>query len=397
MSHLDREVRRLQRRLWLNRWLNSLGWCLVIGIGLWIALWVPHRLFSMKWPMDTVALGMLGGVLVASIIWLMARREDRLAAASALDQAAGLRERTSTSVALQGDSADEFTAAVHHDAERSVTGIHGGRLLPVRWTGSLSLSAMMLVIAALSLLIPELDLLGRDDEKPGAVASAAEMRAKAEALKRPVSIIEKIAEQNPDVDLDTARKMDAKDLSRMKSDPGFVRREAKKQLNTLKDALKNKANADKFRAQREVNKRLRQIGQPEDPKSELRQLMNHMSAGDFAEAQEEVRKLQEKLAKNARDGKMDPEAAKKLKSQLNDLAKKLKEASEKQQAAQDKAAQQQLQNTGMTKEEAQRALSDLAKKDPEQLKKMAEDLAKRMQDKGVTKEQMEKLLDKLQQ
>ncbi len=398
MSNLEREVGRAKRRLWLNRWLEIVGWCLVIGIGLWIALWVPHRLFSMKWPMDSVALGILGASVVASFVWLMIRREGMLDAAGALDAAAGLNERTSTSVALAKAELDPFETAVQHDAEHSVTGINARRFLPVRWSGSLSLSGMMLLIAALSLLIPELDLLGKDAENVGAKVNAAENQAKAEALKRPVSIIEEIANKNPDVDIsDMSRKLDPKALSRMDSDPGFKRRMAKKQLNTLKDALKNKADSEKFRTQREVNKRLRQIGQPEDPRSELRELMSQMSAGDFGEAQEEVKKLKEKLAKRARDGKLDPAAAQKMKEQLNDLAKKLKEASQKQQAAQDRQSQQQLQNAGMTKEEAQRTLDDLAKKDPEQLKKMAEDLAQRMKDKGVTKEQMENLLNKLQQ
>ena len=134
------EVGRAQRRLWLNRWLNAVGWCLVLGIGLWIALWVPHRLFSMKWPMDTVALGILGVSFATSFIWLAIRRENPLQAAGALDAAAGLRERTSTSVALVPDPSDPFEKAVHHDAERSVAGLNAAKFLPVRWSGSLSLT-----------------------------------------------------------------------------------------------------------------------------------------------------------------------------------------------------------------------------------------------------------------
>lgn len=398
MSHLEREVRRAQRRLWINRWLHALGWCLVFGIGLWIALWVPHRLFSLKWPMDIVALAILGASLAASFVWLSIRRENRLDAAAALDAAAGLRERSSTSVAMPGDGGDPFQAAVHRDAEQRITGLNARRFLPLRWSGSLSLSGMMLLVAALSLLIPELNLLGKDEDKAEAQANTQVDQAKVEALKRPVSIIEKVAQQNPDIDLDDmSRKVDPKELRRMNGDPGFKRRMAKKQLNTLRDALKNKATSEKFRAQREVNKRLRQIGQPDDPKSELRDLMSHMAAGEFGEAQEAVKKLQEKLAKRMRNGKMDPASAAKLKQQLNELAKKLKEAAEKQQAAQDRQAQQQLQNAGMTKEEAQRVLNDLAKKDPEQLKKMAQKLAQRLKDKGMTQQQMQKLLNKLQQ
>ena len=109
----------------------------------------------------------------------------------------------------------------------------------------------MLLIAALSLLIPELDLLG-DKEKGGARADAEGARAKAEVPARPVRIIDEIAKNNPDVDLsEFDREMNQKELGRMSSDRNFKRRSATKKLNTLKEALKNKANSEKFRTQRE--------------------------------------------------------------------------------------------------------------------------------------------------
>jgi hypothetical protein len=347
--------------------------------------------------MDTVALGILGGSLAASFVWLFVRREASLDAAQVLDAAAGLRERTSTSLTLAESSDDPFETAVRHDAERSVAGLNAKKFLPVRWSGSLSLSGMMLLIAALTLLIPELDLLGRDDEGGTSKVNAAENKARVERLARPVNIINKIAEENPDVDLaELEQPLANKDLDRP-NDPGFKRREAMKQLNRLQDALNKKADSERFRSLRETKKRLRQVGEPEDPKSELRELMGHMSEGDFGEAEKEVQKLKESLAKRARDGKLDAETAKKMQEQLNDLSKKLKEAAQKQQEAEDKQAQRQLQNMGMSKEEAQRVLNELSKKDPEQLKKMAEDLAQRMKDKGVSEEQMKEMLEKLQQ
>ncbi len=66
MSHLEREIRRAQRRLWLNLWLRAVGWCLAIGIGAWIVAWVLHRLLALQWPMFEIAVGLASASVVAS-------------------------------------------------------------------------------------------------------------------------------------------------------------------------------------------------------------------------------------------------------------------------------------------------------------------------------------------
>ena len=116
-----------------------------------------------------------------------------------------------------------------------------------------------------------------------------------------------------------------------------------------------------------------------------------MSAGDFDAAEKEIKKLQEKLAKRSRDGKLDPEKLKQMQEQLKELSKKMKEA------AQDQQSQRELQNSGLSKEEAKRVLEALSKKDPKQLEKMAKELAQRLKDKGMTEEQMKQMLQKMQQ
>ncbi len=398
MTHIDREVRRAQTRLWLNRWLNALGWCLVIGLGLWLATWLPNQFFSLALPMKWISIGLATAAFLGSVVWSVITRPRALEAATALDVAAGLRERVSTSLSLAPEAGDEFERAVRGDAERSVAGLNAKRFLPVQWPGSLSTSALILVVALLTLLIPELDLLGGDDSAAEAGVKKAESKVTAKAISRPVNIIKKVAEQNPDVDLANLEQPNMGEFGeRQEQTPDFKRRQAVKQLNALRDALQNKANSDQYRTLRELRKRLRQIGAPEDPKSELRELMNDLSEGDFEGAQNAVKKLQESLAKRARDGKLNAADREKMKKQLDDLAKKLKKAAERQQKAQDRQMQRQLQNAGLSEQDAKRALEALSKKDPEQLKKMAEEMAQKLKDQGVTQQQMQKMLEKMQE
>ncbi len=392
MTSIERQVKHAQRRLWFNRWFGILGWSLTLVTTIWILIWIADRLFSLKWPMGTLALAALGVGLLASLIWLIRTRDNPLAAATALDAAAGLRERVSTSLDIHADSKDPFETAVVSDAERIVAGLTPRKFLPLRWAGSLSISGIVLIVALLSLLIPELDLLGRDQASSEARAQAARVARTRAAVAKPISALKEIAKKNPDLDMkDDLNRLDNPLDDRNNADPDVVRRQTLKQLNRLRDALQKKAGADRFQTLKETRKRLRQIGEPSDPKSELRELMSSLSAGDFQSAQKEIKKIQEKLAQRAGDGKSNPEETKKLQAQLKELSNKLK------QSAQDKQAQRQLQNAGLSKEEAKRVLKALSRKDPEQIKKMAKELAKRLKNKGITSKQMEKMLKKMQQ
>jgi len=399
MNTIKDQVARARRRLWLNRWIGQLGWSLAVATGVWLAVWIADRLFSLHWPMGTAAMVGAGVSVAASVIWLMLTRDTDHHAAAALDSAAGLRERVATSLDVAPDSASAFEAAVVGDAERSVTGLTPRKFLPVRWPGSLSVSGGVLAIALLSLLLPEFDLLNRDEAAAQAQEQSDRRDRVHKALSKPISVIKKVADQNPDLDMGKdADRTDDPLSGRRNEDPNFVRRETLKKLDRLRDALDKKADAEKFRSHRDTKKRLRQIGEPSDPKSELTELMSHLSEGDFEAAEKEVKKLAEKLAKRSRDGKTKPDQMQALQKQLKELEQKLKKAAEnkKQEERLNKQCQQKLQNAGLSKKEAERVLDALAKKDPKQLEKMAKDLAQRLKDQGVTKEQMKQMLQKMQ-
>ncbi len=392
MSGIESQVRQAQKRLWFNRWLRQWGWSLLAVTGAWLVAWLVDRLFALKLPMGWAALVGLGLSFVTALIWLIPTREPMAAAAAALDQAAQLKERLSSSLYAQQQVGDPFAQAVVADAAYVATGLRARSFFPIRWTGSLSLSAAMLLLALLSLLLPEFDILGKKEALAKETARLSRVKQAQAVLAQPVSTLQQIADKNPDVEMGKDVK-DLQDALRRgeSADPEVLRRETVKKLDRLQDALKQKADSDRYRALAEAKKRLKQAGQLSDPKSELGKLMENLSAGDFEEARKNIKELQEKLAKRAKQGGGDAKQVEQMQKQLDELAQKI------QQAAEDKQSEQELKNTGMSQEEVQRVLDTLAKKDPKQIEKMAKELSERLKDKGVSEQQIKDTVQKIQQ
>lgn len=392
MKSIEKQVRQAMHRLWLNRWLGQWGWCLFAAACGWTLVLLTDRLFGFDFPLRWIAIAGFAASVLGSILWLAITHDRNLAAAVALDQAAGLKERVSTALDTPADENDPFARAVIADAERSVAGLSAGKLIPVRWSGSLSYGSMMLLIGALLLLLPEFDLLKRKEAQAGMDSQAAMAARVRDVVAQPISAISQLAEKQQDAEIEKHIKALEESLKPDASkDPSVLRREAVKQLDKLQDTMKNKANEDRFKALDETKKRLKQAAEQSDPKGELGKLIDSLSAGDFQQAQQEIKQLQEKLAKRARDGKVDPQQAEQLRKQLNDLAQKM------QQSAQDQQSEREMQNMGMTKQDMQRVLDTLSKKDPKQMEKLAKELAERMKEQGVTQEQIKQMMEKIAQ
>ncbi len=161
MTNLDRRIRAAQRRLWLDRWLELLVRCIAMAaVGVAVII-VVQRLFGLPWPLQAVVLVVAGLSLVASLIWLAATREDRLQAAAALDQQAGLRERLSSGHCCR-DSQDPFAQAVFQDADNACATLSVRSHMKLSWPRSLGYSAVACVVAGAATLLPSGLLAGTD-------------------------------------------------------------------------------------------------------------------------------------------------------------------------------------------------------------------------------------------
>lgn len=389
MSIIEQQVRVAQRRLWLNRWLRLWGWWLAGAAVAWLLVWINVRLFALRWPMGWGACAGAVISLIGSIVCMIVARDSRDRAAAALDEAAGLKERISTGLHVWNNSDDPFAQAVVADAQRAVAGITARTFIPIRWPGSLSISAICLLVGVLSLLLPEFDLLKKRETRANDAAKLAELNKVRSAVAKPISAVQKIAEKSDDPNL--AKELKAlEEAAKRETDPSIIRRETAKRLDKVEDALKARAESEKFQALNETKKRFKQMPSMDDPKGQLGQLVESLKKGDFKQAQEQVKKAQEQLAKNARDGKTDPEKAAEMEKQLKELSEKI------QKAAEDKQSERDLKNAGASEADVKRVLDALAKQDKEQLEKLAKELSERMKDNPQMKEQMEKLINKMQ-
>jgi len=392
MTQLDRQVLSAQRRLWLNRWLHAFGWAMVIATSAWMIAWVADRLLLLGWPMQWLAVGLSTAALIGSVVWFAATREATSHAAEALDAAAGLKERISTSLHFS-TSDDPFAQAATADAEKRIAGLTARAFIPVRWNRSLTWGSALVIVALVSLLLPEWDVLGRRKKKNEAVAREAAVQKMQLATARTAEAIKHVVEKIPELEHSAEYKELQAGLKGPEKGPEAMRREAIRKLDRMSERLKKEAAAERFKALEETKKQLAKAADAENTKTEMGRMMDALANGNTTEAKEELKKAQESLAKRTKEGKVEPEKAREMQKQLEQMARKLEKAAEQQQ----QQSQQQLQNNGLSKDEARKMLETLAKADKKQLESLAKELAERMKDKGMTQQQAKEMLEKMQQ
>ncbi len=392
MNPLTTKIRAAQRRLWVNRWLGQLGWALTIAACAWIAVLLVARLCALTWPLAWMALGALGAAVIASAIWTAMRRDTTLDAAVALDKAAGLKERVSSGLVCAGRT-DPFSQAVVADAAETAGPISVRKFVPIRGARSLVYGGVVGFLGLLLLwLFPEFDLLGKAQARERVQQKLTASNQARATLAQPVEAVKNLVESSPALkDMKEMQELEALAKPNDKPvDPSDLRREAIKKLDKLGDELKKQAAAERFKDLQETKNRLKEMGKPQDAKSPPSKLMQALTDGDFKQAQEELSKMKEQLAKKKHDAKSQEEV-KKMSEQLDQLAKKLNDA------AGDKNLQEQLKQSGLNAEQMKRILDALNKKDPQQLSKMMEDLEKKLKKEGMSQQQIDKMKKQVQQ
>ncbi|MCH7814011.1 MAG: hypothetical protein IID40_08325 [Planctomycetes bacterium] len=383
MTGIQRNIQAAQVRLWANFWFDRTCWALTAAAGAMAAVVLFDRLYGMAWPVGWVA-AILGGAAVAvATVWSYLARSGPDAAAVALDEAAGLRERISTGLYCRQEPScqdDPFAQAVLADAERLSRSLSVRQHLRLRAPFSAVYAGLAVLAAALLLLLPSGLLVG---DKPGqwAAETAAVKRTKV-VVQRRLDEIKKLAEVNPALkDLKEAlEKLDQAPTANLKS-PEQVRHEAIKKIDRLSDALREQRRDNRFNQVDQVKKMLRGIKRPGQTHSTAQKLTQALAKGDFKAAQEHIKAMQEKLA--TLKPPQDTAKMKEMQKQLAQLAKKIADAS------QNKQLRQKLEQAGLKKEDIERMLKNLSKKDLEQLKKQ-------LQKQGLSQKQIDKLAQQLQ-
>jgi tetratricopeptide (TPR) repeat protein len=388
---VDRTVRRAQYRLWLNRWLRLLGWSATIAGAGYVLVVLPNKLLNLTdygWFHPGAAAGAAGLAVVGSLVWLLATREDRRTAATALDLAAGLKERISSGLYCRA-SDDPFARAVFADARRVSRSVTPRRHLRLTYPRSASyafgVSAVALIV---TFLIPPMDLLGKQEEKQQAERKHQVVQRTEAVVRKTFDEVRKLADENP-----LLKKMEGLEnldpLTEAKADTAMdVRRDAIKKIDNLVRSVRDHpkmGNEQQLDAMKKMLRRASNLSQNQD--SRTRELNKALASGDFKAAREALQKIAQDLSKEAKTPE-DKARCEQMAKQLDNLAKRLEQAAQAQKL--DKETREALEKSGADPNEVQKKLASMSEED---LKKLAEQLEKS----GMSKQQAQQIAKQLQQ
>lgn len=395
MRPLEQQIRRARRRLTLNILLDSAAWGVLAGAGALTLTVLIERLFALGVPLGAAVGAGAGLAAVAALAGTLWRRVTPLAAAVALDEAAGLHERLSTAL-LCRDQSDPFVRATEHDADRIAQRVRVPAHLPLRrphvapWSGG----AVALALAV-TVLMPQFDVLARDARAadPEVVMAQAEEKERiVREMETRVEQLESLKAKNPaladlDLKLDEFQVRDHPD-----ADPEDLRREAVRKIDSAADKLEQQretgaaAQLDAFKQQLA---RLDAL-QGDDAAAQLSQAL---ARGDMKDASAALQKLQQKLAAAQRDPN-NPQAqaqSRQLAAKLDQLAKRL------DQLGDTKQLRKELQRSaGLSKEQAETLMKKLADSNASDPKAIEKQLQQQLGEQ-LTKQQRQDLARKISQ
>src|SRR5580658_6967465 len=132
MNRLDRHVATVRSRLTLSLVIEAWAWsALFFGVMVWLAI-VTERLTDRSLPHHTALFWAGVGVsAIAAIIYGLIRMPAPQAAALAIDERLGLKERFSTALFAR-DAADPFSQAAVRDAEYAADNVSLHKRFPLQ-------------------------------------------------------------------------------------------------------------------------------------------------------------------------------------------------------------------------------------------------------------------------
>jgi len=157
MMPVERFARSARWRLGADALMRRGAWALCAALGVAAALVVAERLLAVGVAEEVAVVLPLAVTLALAFAVSVARWPREMAAAVAADQQLRLDERLSSALAAgEGAMAD----LVREDAARHLDGISPAEAFPVRWPAVARLVPLLGAVLVLTLLVPDLDLLG---------------------------------------------------------------------------------------------------------------------------------------------------------------------------------------------------------------------------------------------
>jgi hypothetical protein len=329
MDVLKQQVRRARRRLAFQRFLAVLSWSwfawlLAAAVVVTVDKFKPLGVLEWVWP----AIGIGAGFLTA-IIWSLITRRSELEAAIEIDRRFGLKERVSSTYALDPDQLGSSAGrALVDDAVKRVERLHVADQFRVRlgrwsWLPVLPAVAVFLIALFLQPAVTQ-------NTAGGSVATKAERKQ----VKASVDPLRKKSLE---------RRKEARDKGLLAAEELFAKLEqGAKELTKGDMTDKKQALVELNDLAKDLEKRREQLGAAEKMQEQFKQLKDldkgpadkmadALKNGDFQVAMKELNQLRDKLE----NGKLDAEAKAALEKQLKQMEDKLRKMAD----AHDKAMQ----------------------------------------------------------
>jgi predicted transcriptional regulator YheO len=334
-------------------------------------------------------------MLILAILETRMHAVDTLGAAVKLDEAAGVRERISSAIALPASS-DPFVQATHRDAERVAATVHVPSRLPLIVPERTPWSAAgILAVLGIFLFLPQFDLLAQEEQRTQEADRLAQREEQAEvieAVNRELKQVSDLAKSHPAL-AEVADELDPLDVpDGPDATPDDVRRDALLKLDNVADKLESKLMNSDASMIEQLKKNLSKLQPPNSGDDAASELSESLAKGDLDAAGAVMEKLKQQLEAQAKSGDAESQAkVKELAAKLDELAKQLEKVSDNE--ALEKALENQA---GMSPEQAKKLIENLAEQgitDPKALEKL---LQQQLGEK-LTPEQLQKLAQKMAQ
>ena len=336
MNELEQKVKSVARRMVANVLQQSLLRCLFYGLCVVAAVAFADKLVHTGLSLPLFAYAVLAGCLPLAIVLTWMSGVTRLKAAVLADTNLGLKERLSSALAMK-ESGEAMAPALMEDALRHARRLDSARAVPLKLPREGRFLPIPVICAALAMLVmPSMDLLGRELRDAVRKQEADAIEREAKELKKKTEELKKFAKELKSENIKrVVEQMElAQEALKAKS---MDRKTALVKMDELADDIQKQK--DKLNSLKGTKQNLDKL---EPFKSELAKALSEaLKSGDMKQAAEEIKKLQEQLKNASADSdkveqaareleqlvkQLDPEKAKQLAEKLQKLAKALREA-----------------------------------------------------------------------
>jgi hypothetical protein len=337
MNEINRQVDKARRRIIVGKFFRNLCWALFAGlvvaaIGLAIPkIWAIASLdaegATQTWNLSWMIGGAILSLLVAiGLTWFS--RGSKLEAAIEVDKRFGLKERLSSALSLDNNSAETAAGtALIDDANKRAQKIDVRDAFPFKptWKALLPLFPALVLVGLIFLpnAVSETKAasITPDEAKRKDVKIAIEKSKK--KLIDKLNMLEEKGLKDAKLDFESlGRKLDELD-----ADSGDLKKDALVKLNEIKKSIEE--GKKQFGDAAEMKKEFNKLGQLQQ--GPARKLSEAISQGNFEEAQKSIRELAQKL----RDGELNQVEQRQLAQNLQDMAKQVQDLADRHQAKQE--------------------------------------------------------------